>query len=145
MKVRDVQYVTYRVPDLDLIERFLTDFGMVRASRTAEALEMRGAGPYPVIYRAELADKPAFAHIAFDGPDNKTLKTPDGYEIRVQSGVKKIAPLELRAALESNNHARRVRLNAGQRPPAAPAPILRMGHLVLKVSDINRSIAWFEQ
>ena len=31
MKVRDVQYMTYRVPDLDLAERFLVDFGMVRA------------------------------------------------------------------------------------------------------------------
>ena len=145
LKVHDVQYVTYRVPDLDLIERFLTDFGMVRASRTPQVLEMRGAGTYPVIYRAELGDKPAFAHIVFDGPDNKTLKTPDGYEIRVQSGVKKVASLPLRSALEMNNPVRRVRLNGGQRPPAAPAPVLRMGHLVLKVSDIHQSIAWFEQ
>ena len=145
LKVRDVQYVTYRVPDLDLTERFLIDFGMVRASRTPQALEMRGAGPYPVIYRAELADKTGFAHIVFEGPDNKTLKDPDGYEIRVVSGVKRVASLPLRAALQANDPARRVRLNAGHRPPAAPAPILRMGHLVFKVSDINRSIAWYEK
>lgn len=144
LKVRDVQYATYRVPDLDLAERFLTDFGMVRASRTPQVLEMRGAGSYPVIYRAELADKPGFAHIVFDGPGDKTLKDPDGYEIRVVSGVRKVSPLPLRTALEMNNPARRVRLNGGQRPPAAPAPILRMGHLIFKVSDINRSIAWYE-
>ena len=60
MKVRDVQYMTYRVPDLDLVERFLVDFGMVRASRTPQVLEMRGAGGYPVIYRAEKAEKAGF-------------------------------------------------------------------------------------
>src|SRR5205085_11341872 len=110
LKVKDLQYVTYRVPDLELIERFLTDFGMVRASRTPQVLEMRGAGTYPVIYRAELADKPAFAHLVFDGPDNKTLNTPDGYEIRVHSGGKKMAPPPLRAALEGHNLARTVPL-----------------------------------
>ena len=145
MKVKDVAYVAYRVPDLDLAERFLTDFGMQRASRSDSVLEMRGAGTYPVIYRAELADKPAFAYVVFDGPDNKTLKTPDGYEVRVRSDFKKVAQLPLRQALEMNNPARRVRLNGMQRPPAAPAPVLRMGHMVFKVSDINASIAWFEK
>ena len=145
LKVKDVQYVTYRVPDLDLAERFLTDFGMVRASRTPQALEMRGAGPYPVIYRAELEPKAGFAHVVFEGPDNATLKDPDGYEIRVAANVRKVAPLPMRTALEMNNPARKVRLNGGQRPPAAPAQILRMGHMIFKTSDINRSIAWYEK
>jgi catechol 2,3-dioxygenase-like lactoylglutathione lyase family enzyme len=145
MKVKDVQYVTYRVPDLDLIERFLTDFGMVRASRTPQALEMRGAGDYPVIYRAELAPKAGFAHVVFEGPEAAVLKDPDGYEIRVASGVRKVKPLPMRAALEMNNPARKVRLNGTQRPPAAPAPVLRMGHLVFKVTDIGRSIKWYEK
>ena len=145
LKVRDVQYVTYRVPDLDLIEKFLVDFGMVRASRTPQALEMRGAGTYPVIYRAELADKPAFAHMVFDGPENKTLKDPDGYEIRVTSGVRKVAPLPMRPELPLNHAARKVRFNGTQRPPAAPAQVLRMGHFIFKVSDINRSIAWYQK
>ena len=35
-------YVRYRVPDLDALERFLVDFGLTRAARTADALYMRG-------------------------------------------------------------------------------------------------------
>ena len=145
MKVRDVQYMTYRVPDLDLIERFLVDFGMVRASRTPQVLEMRGAGEYPVIHRSELAPKAGFAHVVFEGPQAAVLKDPDGYEIRVANNVQRVKPLAMRAALEMNNHARRVRLNGTQRPPAAPAPVLRMGHFIFKVSDINRSIAWYQK
>ncbi|HEX9396523.1 MAG TPA: VOC family protein [Burkholderiales bacterium] len=145
MKVKDVQFITYRVPDLDLAERFLTDFGMVRATRTAQALEMRGAGTYAVIYRAELAPKAAFAHVSFEGPQAAVLKDPDGYEIRVVTNVGKVKPLPLRTALEMNNPVRKVRLNGTQRPPAAPAPVLRMGHFILKVSDINRSIAWYQK
>lgn len=145
MKIKDVACVAYRAPDLDLAERFLTDFGMVRASRSGDALEMRGHGEYPVIYRVERATDAGFAYVVFDGPENRTLQTPDGYEIRVRSDLAKVPPLPLRAALESNNPTRQARLNGGQRPPAAPAPILRMGHLVFKVSDIHASIAWFQK
>src|SRR4051794_39735404 len=117
MKVRDAQYVTYRVPDLDLMERFLVDFGMVRALRTTQVLEMRGAGENPVIHRSELAPKAAFAYVVFEGPQTAVLKDPDGYEIRVVRDAPKAKPLQMRAALEMNNHARRVRLNGTQRPP----------------------------
>ena len=145
LKVRDIQYVTYRVPDLDLIEKFLTDFGMVRATRTAQALEMRGAGTYPVIYRAELAPRAGFAYMVFDGPEAAVLKDPDGYELRVTSVVRKVAPMPMRGELPLNSAARKVRLNGTQRPPAAPAQVLRMGHFIFKVSDINRSIAWYQK
>jgi catechol 2,3-dioxygenase-like lactoylglutathione lyase family enzyme len=143
MKVRDVQYVTYRVPDLDLAERFLTDFGMVRASRTPQALEMRGAGEYPVIYRAERADKPGFAHMTFEGPADAVLKDPEGYELRIVKDVKRVKPLPMRPPLQLNDAGRRPRLNGTHRPPPAPAQVLRMGHFIFKVSDINRSIAWY--
>ncbi|MEB3017364.1 hypothetical protein VJJ50_10855, partial [Capnocytophaga ochracea] len=39
----DIAYVTYAVADLDRTEQFLTDFGLVRSARTADALYMRGA------------------------------------------------------------------------------------------------------
>ena len=40
----DVAYTTYQVPDLELMERFLTDFGMMRSARTDDTLYMRGTG-----------------------------------------------------------------------------------------------------
>ena len=146
MKVRDVQYMTYRVPDLDLAERFLVDFGMVRASRTPQVLEMRGAGDYPVIYRAEKADQAGFSHVTFEGPQAATLKDPDGYEIRVISDVKRVKPLPpARPALQFNDAGRRPRLNGPHRPGSAPTQIVRQGHFIFKVSDINRSIAWYQK
>src|SRR5260370_1103668 len=57
-RINDIAYVTYRCPDLDLAERFLGDFGMVRAARTEHALYMRGAGPRHHIYVARRAATP---------------------------------------------------------------------------------------
>ena len=45
IKVRDVAFPRLSAPDLDVMEAFLLDFGLVRAERTADALYMRGLGP----------------------------------------------------------------------------------------------------
>jgi hypothetical protein len=42
IKAFDLAYGRLRSPDLDKQEEFLTDFGMVRADRTKNALYMRG-------------------------------------------------------------------------------------------------------
>src|SRR5437588_10391067 len=42
IKAFDLAYGPLRSPDLDKQEEFLTDFGMVRADRTKNALYMRG-------------------------------------------------------------------------------------------------------
>ena len=42
VKVSDLAYARLQSPSLDEAEEFLTDFGMVRADRTADALYMRG-------------------------------------------------------------------------------------------------------
>jgi hypothetical protein len=38
IKIRDIAYVRFSAPDLDEMEAFLNDFGMVRAERTTDAL-----------------------------------------------------------------------------------------------------------
>src|SRR3982074_3991184 len=45
IKVSDIAYGRLRAPDLDVMEEFLTRFGMIRADRTATALYMRGTDP----------------------------------------------------------------------------------------------------
>ena len=42
IKVADMAYGRLKAPDLDLMEEFLTRFGMVRSERTGTALYMRG-------------------------------------------------------------------------------------------------------
>src|SRR5260370_37732345 len=67
-RINDIAYVTYRCPDLDLAERFLGDFGMLRAARTENALYMRGAGPRHHTYVARRAAPPALAPPALPAP-----------------------------------------------------------------------------
>ena len=50
IKVDDVAYCTLQVPDLDLQEKFLIDFGMTRVARTEDTLYMRGDGPQSYIH-----------------------------------------------------------------------------------------------
>ena len=38
IKIQDVAYVRFSAPDLDEMEAFLIDFGMVRAVRTSDTL-----------------------------------------------------------------------------------------------------------
>ena len=42
IKIQDIAYVRFSAPDLDQMETFLTEFGMVRADRTGDTLYMRG-------------------------------------------------------------------------------------------------------
>jgi len=43
-RIKDIAWIRLRAPDLDLQERFLTNFGMVRSARTENKLFMRGTG-----------------------------------------------------------------------------------------------------
>ena len=45
--IQDIVYVRYQAPDLDRMESFLRDFGLIRAHRTARSLYMRSRGPMP--------------------------------------------------------------------------------------------------
>ena len=56
MKAYDLAYGRLRSPDLDKQEEFLTDFGMVRADRTKNALYMRGTDAPHHIHVTELGE-----------------------------------------------------------------------------------------
>src|SRR4030081_1773278 len=45
IKATDMAWGRLRAPDLDVMEEFLTRFGMTRTERTATALYMRGTDP----------------------------------------------------------------------------------------------------
>ena len=45
IKATDIAYGRFRAPDLDVMEEFLTRFGLVRSDRTSTALYMRGTDP----------------------------------------------------------------------------------------------------
>lgn len=55
----DVAYVVYQVTDLDRMESFMQEFGLVTAEKRGDALFMRGASTAP------------FIHVTHKGSENR--------------------------------------------------------------------------
>ncbi|WBY00238.1 VOC family protein [Ramlibacter tataouinensis] len=171
-KAIDVAYVIYQVDDLDRMETFMHDFGLVTAQRNAGQLCLRGASTAPVI------------HVTRKGPDNRFLgaalqmasradlealarlpgsslvepiddlpgggwrvrtTTPDGVPVDGVWGQAPAEPLGLRDPNPFNAGTVKRRINASLRPQREPGLVLRLGHFVLRVSDHAASKAWFHE
>lgn len=159
IKVEDIHHVRLSAPDLDVMERFLVDFGMTRATRTDRALYMRGAGPRAYIHVTELG-APGFIGFAyqarsaddlkhlsqatgapvetieeFAGGLRVRLREPNGFQIDVVHDVASADPLPDTIG--------------NVRPPGAPtmrtgAPrILRLAHGVLASPRMEETVSWF--
>jgi catechol 2,3-dioxygenase-like lactoylglutathione lyase family enzyme len=168
IKVHDIAYVRFGAPDLDRMERFLTDFGLVVAQRDDENLYMRGTDPPPYLHvtergaaglravafeAASAEDLEAAADLPGAGPIEKisapgggrcvAFSDPDGNRIEVVHGRELLAPLPLRGASPLNRGSDRPRLGVLQRVPTGPAAVKRIGHAVLRVSDYRTSAEWY--
>ncbi len=168
-KIDDIAYVTYRCPDLDLAERFLGDFGMVRAARDENALYMRGAGPRHHIYVARRAATAGFDGVAFTVPSDAelaafaalpgagpvaaldepgggqrvTLRDPDGFRIDIVHGIAALPELPMREPPAANFARVKNRRGATYRVRKGPAQILRLGHVLFKVTDFQKTFDWY--
>ncbi len=168
IKVQDVIATNYRVPDLDKMEKFLTDFGMVRARRDATKLYMRGAGTLPFLTSVEQGE-PAFISATFrvetlaeleeaaklpgssaitdvtapGGGKQVSVKGPDGFRLDLVQGQQAAEPLQVRAPLQVNFAQQKNRVFALQRPANEPARVFRIGHCVFKVTDADAAVKWF--
>jgi catechol 2,3-dioxygenase-like lactoylglutathione lyase family enzyme len=169
IKVPDLAWLRFRAPDLDEMERFLTDFGLVRAARSDDALYMRGSDGEPWIHETQLGD-PGFVGLAFQAGSAENLQAaaqmegasavepvtepgggsrvrftdPDGYSVEVVHGRTAAEPLAVDHALPLNNGREHLRLGAAQRVPSGPARVKRLGHLVVRVADYRTSAEWYE-
>lgn len=168
IKVRDIAYGRLRAPDLDAMEEFLTNFGMVRAERTKKALYMRGTDPAHHIHVTEKGD-PAFVGIAYyaaneddlhraakvsgasaveeidepGGGKRVRLREPNGYQIEAVHGIEMLEPISVK----------RQPLNVGQEPlrragvlmrlPRGPSQVKRLGHSVLSSPKLRETVKWF--
>src|SRR3989441_6274517 len=169
IKATDIAYGRLRAPDLDVMEEFLTRFGMVRAERTNTALYMRGSDPAHHIHVTEKGE-PKFVGFAYyaaseddlrrlakapgasaveaidepGGGKRVRLTEPNGYQIEVVHGVAPVAPIEIRP---------RQKLNTGESPlqragelmrlPKGPSHVKRVGHGVLMTPRFNDTVKWF--
>src|SRR5213592_1429674 len=118
IKVTDLAYGRLRAPDLDVMEEFLTHFGMVRADRTRNALYMRGTDPSHHLHVTEKGDA-GFVGLAYyaaslddlkrlgnapgasgvedidepGGGKRVRLKEPNGYQVEVVYGIQQLPQL----------------------------------------------------
>src|SRR5215204_4212888 len=72
IKATDIAYGRLGAPDLDLMEEFLTRFGLIKVERTANALYMRGTDPAHHIHITEKGD-PRFLGVAYYADSEEDL------------------------------------------------------------------------
>lgn len=165
--VQDIAYVRYAAPDLDLMEGFLKDFGLVTTARTPDRLYMRGYGDLPFVHVTERGE-PASMGIGFlarsaddlaalarsrgvpvernpepGGGQRVRLRDPAGFAVDVVHGYSPAAPLAHRAPVDSNRAGRPARMGGTVRVGAGPAHAERLGHVVLRCPDFAASLAFY--
>lgn len=170
IKVTDLAYVRLRAPDLDRMEAFLTDFGMVRAARSPRALYMRGTDAQHHLHVTELGE-PGFIGAAFHaasaadlerlatvpgaspveaidepgGGRRVRLTDPNGFVVEVVHGLEAVEPLPVPPSRPVNVGPERRRLGATQAVARGPARVKRLGHFVLLVNDFRQTEAFYHQ
>lgn len=167
-KIEDVAHVRFRAPDLGTMRAFLEDFGLAVVEAGKARLVARGAGPAPVAHVTELGE-PGFVGVAFraesledlerlaaaegatvvdsdlpGGGRVVTLNDPDGHRIDVVGGQTPAEPLALAPSQPWNNIEGRHRLRATKRIAPGAASVIRLGHVVLNVSDFRASERWYK-
>ena len=171
VKVEDIAYVAYRHPDLELIENFLGDFGLVCSARSDDYLYMRGAGPQQYVYVAECGEPSGFIGFAMRARDAGDLEKltavfgsspveeivapgggrrvrltdPNGLRVDIVHGIAELSPLATPEPTAWNNVREKRRLGMPQRPRIEPALVQRLGHIGLKVEDVPESFSWYER
>jgi len=146
IKVEDIAYARFAAPDLDAMERFVTDFGLAVTARRDDVLYARGTDPSPYLHVTERGDA-GFRGVAFEaasaddllaaaklegasavekieapgGGQRVRFTDPDGYEIEVVHGRELLPPLAVRSAAPLNRGSDRQRYGALQRVQAGPA------------------------
>jgi catechol 2,3-dioxygenase-like lactoylglutathione lyase family enzyme len=169
LKVEDVAYVRFRAPDLAEMRAFLEDFGLVVIEATTTRLVARGAGSSPVAHVTELGDA-GFVGAAFraesaadlqrlaaaqgvvvealdlpGGGGVITLKDPDGHRVDVVAGQALAAPLPVTKAQAWNRSGAHERLRVTKRIAPGAANVVRLGHVVLNVSNFRASEQWYKE
>lgn len=169
IRVSDIAFPRFQAPDLDVMEAFLTEFGMRRAARTPAALYMRGTDAAHHVHVTHQGDA-AFLGFAFraasradletlaravgaavepldepGGGEGVRLRDPDGRRIDVVHGIAELEPLPLTIHPPLNRGAARVRLNTLQRVAPGPSQVKRCGHAAIKTTDLDTLWRWYRR
>jgi catechol 2,3-dioxygenase-like lactoylglutathione lyase family enzyme len=168
IKVQDIAYVRFSAPDLDEMEAFLIEFGMLRAERTPDVLYMRGLDGDPFLHVAHRGE-PRFLSAGFevasttdlevlareekasiaslDAPGGGSvvrLTDPDGFQIEVIAGRTPVDRIAAPVRTPTNDAYGTPRLDALKRLARGPSHVKRLGHCVLNVTNFRTSEAWYK-
>jgi catechol 2,3-dioxygenase-like lactoylglutathione lyase family enzyme len=170
MRLKRFHHVMFRVRDLDSVEAFAGDFGLVTVERSDSRLVMRTRGGDTCAYVAEKGEKDAFVGLAFEveerasldeavsrlgaspvaslalpgGGSFVSLKDPDGNEVLLVHGGARHAAEEPYPELLLNTPFKQQRFGQSQQPrERGPARLWRLGHIGLFVKSFAESTAWY--
>lgn len=166
--MQDIAYVRYEHPDLNVMRRFLLDFGLIEVEHGDGLLHMRCAFGYPSAYIAQQGPVSRLLSVGvvfgadaiaaavewpeavrrnaaprFTGDGRVTVLAPEGYEFDLVEAHSPVTALEPEALSVFNYGTQKTRLNAMRLVPPRPPVVLRLGHIALKVQDVAASAAWY--
>jgi catechol 2,3-dioxygenase-like lactoylglutathione lyase family enzyme len=164
----DVAFVRFSAPDLPAMRDFLVQFGMLDASAEERRLFMRGYGTSPFVHTTA-EGPPGFAGFGIrlksvedlhrlagaerapveplDAPGggfHVRLTDPDGFTVEAVAGQAPADPRPIARHVVWNQGGQYPRTSEVRRVEQGPSHILRLGHVVLGVSDFRRSEAWYK-
>jgi catechol 2,3-dioxygenase-like lactoylglutathione lyase family enzyme len=168
IRIEDVAHVRFSAPDLAQMAAFLADFGLAVTEATDARLVARGSGSAPVAHVTDLGEA-GFVGVAFraesvadlerlaaaegvavadsdlpGGGKVVTLADPDGHRVDVVAGQSAADPLPSTDSVAWNRAGARDRLRATKRIAPGAANVVRLGHVVLNVSDFRASEHWYK-
>ena len=89
IKVHDIAYVRFSAPDLEKMQGFLADFGLVLTSRENDVLYYRGTDPSPYVHVTEQGE-PGFRGVAFEAASAVDLEAAS--KLEGASPLRKVIP-----------------------------------------------------
>jgi catechol 2,3-dioxygenase-like lactoylglutathione lyase family enzyme len=171
IKVNDIAFVRFQVPDLDVMQAFLEDFGMQVAQRTDDTLYMRGTDAEGFVHVSHLGAEAGFIGLAFEGDSAADLDElaahddfsdvveldgpgagrvvraidPNGFQVEVVAGRGRVGRLPVPDPAVRNDAVTRPRRGAPVRLGSGPSHVKRLGHCVVNVVDYRASEAWYKE
>jgi len=164
-------FLRWQKKSLAPTERFWRDFGFTVVRSGPERIVARGTGPAPCIATAEVGPGNRFLGAAFQMSADTDLAVyerefagrwlaaselplqargieihdPAGRPVWLLQDCVEVAPLATREPVSAmtNTAAQSPRVNATVRTPVEPAPVVRIGHLVLQTVDFMRMAQWY--
>jgi catechol 2,3-dioxygenase-like lactoylglutathione lyase family enzyme len=167
IRIEDIAHVRFAAPDLGVMRAFLEDFGLDVFEAQGRLYGRAGDGR-PFVHVTEpgaarfvavglrAAGEDDLARLAahdgvqvedLDEPGGGRvvrLTDPDGYRVEVVAGQALSQPEAIPEPAAWNTAAAKPRFRRTVRLQPRPARVRRIGHAVLKVTDVRRSEQWYK-